>query len=102
MASTGETPTGETTASSDEADRVVLAYAPATEWVGEQLTGETYAGFLRRTRDGPAAAGDVWEEFVSRGCGAPRDVTLRVEAVRAGPTSATTPRSTSGRSRLNE
>lgn len=64
----------------------VVASYPAADgaWVGEALGRTSYVRYLRRARAGPVAPGDRWPEFVSRGCGAPRDVVLRVERV-TGP-----------------
>lgn len=53
-------------------------------WVRDELETERYVGYLRRVHAGPIASGDEWEEFVSRGCGMPKTVTLRVESIRGG------------------
>ncbi|QLH80404.1 hypothetical protein [Halosimplex pelagicum] len=66
------------------AERVVVRYAPVTDQITEELNTSRYGAYLRRTEAGPVAAGDEWEEFVSRGCGATADVTLAVEAVEGG------------------
>ncbi|WP_415379082.1 hypothetical protein [Halosimplex sp. TS25] len=66
------------------AERVVLRYAPVTDRVTEELSASRYSAYLRSAEAGPVAAGDEWEHFVSRGCGATRDVTLTVEAVEGG------------------
>ncbi|MFC7141320.1 hypothetical protein ACFQMA_15960 [Halosimplex aquaticum] len=66
------------------AERVVLRYAPATDRVTEELASPRYSAYLRNAEAGPVAPGDAWEHFVSRGCGATRDVTLTVEAVESG------------------
>ncbi|WP_135536990.1 hypothetical protein [Halostella pelagica] len=67
------------------ADRVTLSY-PEDERSRNELETDTYRSYLRRARDGPVSPGDEWKEFVSRGCGAVRDVVLRVEAVDGGTT----------------
>lgn len=81
------------------AERVVLSFrAPGVRaedpdaqweladngWVEEGLADEHFVGYLRRARAGPVAAGDEFEEFVSRGCTSPYDVVLRVERVEGG------------------
>ncbi|WP_459192998.1 hypothetical protein [Halosimplex sp. J119] len=66
------------------AARVVLRYDPVTDRVSEELSKPRYSAYLRTEEAGPVAAGDAWEHFVSRGCGATRDVTLTVEAVEGG------------------
>lgn len=48
------------------------------------LTRQEFCSYLRRVHAGPVTLGDEWMEFVSRGCGAPRDVTLTVTAVSDG------------------
>ena len=64
---------------------VVASYPEAAgERVGEALARASYVRYLRRARAGPVAPGDRWSEFVSRGCGAPRDVVLWVGRV-TGP-----------------
>ncbi|GAB7093743.1 hypothetical protein JCM30237_08950 [Halolamina litorea] len=68
----------------DEATRVVLSYTPAESRVGDELRTERFRGYLRRAHAGAVAVGDQWAEFVSRGCGSTRDVTLRVESVEGG------------------
>lgn len=73
----------------DAATRVVVSYDPGAvdeqlhDWVGAELGRERYAAYLRRAR-GTAREGETWEEFVSRGCGRPVDVVLRVERVEGG------------------
>ncbi|MDQ2072847.1 hypothetical protein RBH20_09900 [Haloarcula sp. H-GB4] len=77
------------------ADRVVLSFAPSTadgdpwsgvdtEWIADELRGDTYQQYLRRTHGGPVAVGEEWDEFVSCGCATPQDVVLRVERVEGG------------------
>ncbi|WP_123536562.1 hypothetical protein [Halosimplex salinum] len=66
------------------AERVVLRYAPATDRVTEELATSRYSAYLRRAEDGPVAAGDAWDHFVSCGCGTTKDVTLTVDAVEGG------------------
>jgi hypothetical protein len=66
------------------AERVVVRYAPVTDRITAELAESRYSTYLRRTESGPVAAGDEWEGFVSRGCGATVDVTLTVEAVDRG------------------
>lgn len=64
---------------------VVASYpAAACAWVGAALSRASYGRYLRRARAGPVEPGERWPEVVSRGCGAPRDVVLRVERV-TGP-----------------
>jgi succinate dehydrogenase/fumarate reductase-like Fe-S protein len=69
------------TASEQGAETVVLSYAPADDRTATALDAESYRAYLRRTRDGPVAVGDEFEEFVNCGCGTTRDVSLRVEDV---------------------
>lgn len=68
----------------DHAARVILSFAPTDESTAEALRKDPYRTYLRRTRSGPVAVGDEWEEFVSRGCGTTRDVVLRVESTIGG------------------
>ena len=75
------------------ADRVVLRYstdadgpgtdASETDGTAEKLDEPSYRAYLRRTL-GAVAVGDEFDEFVSRGCGGTRDVTLTVAAVEGG------------------
>lgn len=73
----------------DLADRVVVSYDesaledPLRTWVARELRGESYRRYLARAHD-TATEGDEWAEFVSRGCGAPADVILRVDRVDGG------------------
>lgn len=62
---------------------VVVSFAPADDRTADELDAASYRRYLTRAHAGPVAVGDEWEEFVSRGCGTRRDVTLRVEAVDA-------------------
>jgi len=77
------------------ADRIVLSFAPSaadedpwsgvdTEWIVDELRGDTYQQYLRRAHGGPVSVGEEWEEFVSCGCATPQDVLLRVERVEGG------------------
>jgi hypothetical protein len=77
------------------ADRIVLSFAPSvadgdpwsgvdTEWIVDELRGDTYQQYLRRAHGGPVAVGEEWAEFVSCGCATPQDVVLRVERVAGG------------------
>ena len=72
----------------DDADRIVLSYRveddTRDEWVRAALGEDAYRSYLRRVHGGPASVGDEWAEFVSRGCGSPVDVTLRVDAIEDG------------------
>ena len=74
---------------SDAATRVVLSYDPAEIddvsrfWVENKLSSDSYKGYIRRTY-GTVTEGGTVEEFVSKGCGVPIDVTLRVESVEGG------------------
>lgn len=71
------------------ADRVVLTYAvdelpeDLRFWVHAELTGETFGASFRSRHD-TVREGDRFEEFVSRGCGVPVDVTLRAATVAGG------------------
>ncbi|MEF8829717.1 MAG: hypothetical protein V5A49_11820 [Haloarcula sp.] len=77
------------------ADRIVLSFAPSaadgdpwsgvdTEWIADELRGDTYQQYLRRAHGGPVAVGEEWAEFVSCGCATPQAVVLRVERVEGG------------------
>ncbi|WP_435116251.1 hypothetical protein [Halolamina sp. C58] len=66
------------------ADRVVLTVEPDDDGTVAALDSDRYRAFLRRAHAGPVGVGDEWAEFVSRGCGSTRDVTLRVAAVEGG------------------
>lgn len=71
------------------ATRVHLTYdeteypADVREWVQEGVTDETFLASFRR-RHATVDEGETFDEFVSCGCGSPRDVTLRVTAVEGG------------------
>lgn len=54
------------------------------DWVADHLDEDTFATYLRRTHGGRLTVGKEWEEFVTRGCSAPRHVVLRVESVDGG------------------
>lgn len=73
-------------ATGTEADHVVVEFdASADEaWVADALAERPYVGYLRRVHAGSVAPGDEWDEFVSRGCGGTRDVSLAVAAVEGG------------------
>jgi hypothetical protein len=77
------------TSPSEAAERVVLTYDEREVpedlqfWVHDELTGETFRSSFRQRRD-TVRAGDRFEEFVSRGCGVPVDVTLRAVTVEGG------------------
>ncbi|MHC3378326.1 hypothetical protein [Haloarcula sp. H-GB5] len=77
------------------ADRIVLSFAPSTadrdpwsgvdtEWIVDELRGDTYQQYLRRAHGGAVAVGEEWAEFVSCGCATPQDVVLRVERIEGG------------------
>ena len=66
------------------AERVVVSHPAAFSETGRrQLEKQSFRSYLHKTHD-EARAGDVWEEFVGVGCGATRDVSLRVERVDGG------------------
>ena len=73
----------------ESATRVVLSYDPAgidevsRFWVEDELGSDDIAERLRDGH-GTLAEGDAVEEFVSKGCGVPVGVTLRVESVDGG------------------
>ena len=69
---------------SNTASRVTLSFSPSDGRTAEALDAPSYRSYLRRTRSGPVAVGDEWEEFVNCGCGTTRDVTLRVAATTGG------------------
>lgn len=77
---------GPTDGSLDEstAARVTLAVSPGDDRTVEAVDSERYRAYLRRAHAGPVTVGEEWAEFVSRGCGSTRDVTLRVESVETG------------------
>ena len=70
----------------ESATRVVLSYDPAgidevsRFWVEDELGRDDIAERLRDGH-GTLAEGDAVEEFVSKGCGVPVGVTLRVERI---------------------
>lgn len=66
------------------ATEVHLSFVPTDDRIGEALDKRHYRSYLRRSRQGPVDVGDEWDEFVSRGCGSTRDVTLRVESIEGG------------------
>ena len=73
----------------ESATRVVLRYDPAGTdgisqfWVEDELGSDDVAERLRDDH-GTLAEGDTVEEFVSKGCGVPVGITLRVERVDGG------------------
>lgn len=66
------------------AEEVRLTFSPTDDRTVAALDADRYRQYLRRAHAGPVAAGDEWAEFVSRGCGSTRDVTLRVASVEDG------------------
>lgn len=56
----------------------------ASAWIEEQVAKPSYERYLKRVHDGRVSVGDEWAEFVSRGCGSPRDVHVVVERVEGG------------------
>jgi hypothetical protein len=68
----------------ETAARVRLSFEPTDESAAAALDTDRYRSFLRRSHAGPISVGEEWAEFVSRGCGSTRDVTLRVESVDGG------------------
>ena len=62
----------------------MLSVEPDDDATAAAVESERYRAFLRRAHAGPVAVGDEWAEFVSRGCGSTRDVTLCVAAVEGG------------------
>ncbi len=73
----------------ETAARVVFSYDPGAiddvsrYWVEDELSKERFEGYLRRAHDA-VAEGEELEEFVSKGCGVPVDVRLRVERLEGG------------------
>ncbi|MFB6207455.1 MAG: hypothetical protein ABEJ05_13120 [Haloglomus sp.] len=73
----------------EPASRVVLTYDESAvprkrrDRVHDALMDETFLTSFRRRHD-VVREGDRFEEFVSRGCGTPRDVTLRAASVEGG------------------
>lgn len=70
--------------STSAATRVVLSFVPADERTAAALDSERYRAYLQRAHSGSVSVGEEWAEFVSRGCGSTRDVTLRVESTTGG------------------
>jgi len=66
--------------------RVVLSYDPgeiddvSRYWVENELSSDSYESYIRRSRE-TVTEGEVFEEFVSKGCGVSIAVNLRVERV---------------------
>lgn len=65
------------------ADTVVLSH-DGDEDTEHSLQKPSYIRYLQRSKTGPVAVGDVWEEFVNCGCGTTEDVQLRVEGIEGG------------------
>lgn len=90
MSGTGSSTGEEGSGDGDRASRIVVTYDESAlderlrGWVARELGRESYRRYLVRAHE-TAAAGDEWEEFVSRGCSTPVDVTLRVARVEGGP-----------------
>lgn len=80
------------TPSGTSANRIVFSIRPpAEEWrdetatrVRQKVEDETFMSYLVRAHGGDVSIGDEFEEFVSCGCGSPRDVLLRIEQVEGG------------------
>jgi len=89
MSGTGSSAGDDGPDAGDRATRVVVTYDESAlderlrAWVSRELGRETYRRYLARAHE-TAAEGDEWTEFVSRGCGSPVDVTLRVARVEGG------------------
>ena len=66
------------------ADTVRLSYAPGDDHVADALDTPSFRSYLRSAHCGRVEQGTEWSEFVSGGCGATSDVTLRVEAITGG------------------
>jgi hypothetical protein len=66
------------------ATQVVLSVSPSDDRCFDALETDRYRSYLRRAHAGPVAVGEEWDEFLSRGCGSTRDVTLTVESVEGG------------------
>ena len=66
------------------ADTVRLSYTPVDDRVADALDTPSYRSYLRGAHCGRVEPGTEWSEFVGTGCGAARDVILRVEAVTGG------------------
>jgi len=77
-------------AATETATRVVLSYDPeaiddiSRFWVEDELSKDAFEGYIRRTHDS-LSEGETFEGVVSKGCGVPVDVTLRVERLEGGP-----------------
>lgn len=63
---------------------VTISFSPPDDRTAEVLSTHSYRAYLRRAHSGRVTVGDAWEEFVNCGCGATRDVTLRVESTTGG------------------
>ncbi|MFW5938891.1 MAG: hypothetical protein ACOCSD_04615 [Halolamina sp.] len=68
----------------EQATLVTLSFSPADDRTAAALDADRFRTYLRRANAGSVAVGDEWAEFVSRGCGSTRDVTVRVTAVEGG------------------
>lgn len=66
------------------ASRVTLSLSPGDDRTVDAVDSQRYRAYLRRAHEGAVSVGTEWVEFVSRGCGSTRDVTLRVESVEGG------------------
>lgn len=85
--SMGESDTG--SPSGDAVSRVVLTYDETAVpeavrfWVHDEVTGDAFGASFSQRHDS-VREGERFEEFVSRGCGVPVDVTLRAATVEGG------------------
>lgn len=66
------------------ATEVYLSLSPGDDRTAEALDTRPYRLYLHRTRGGPVAIGDQWNEFINCGCGTTRYVVLRVESITDG------------------
>lgn len=77
-------------ATTETATRVVLSYDPdaiddiSRFWVEDELSKESFEGYIRRAHDS-LSEGEPFQTSVSKGCGVPVEVTLRVERLEGGP-----------------
>lgn len=78
--------------SGTSANRIAFSLRPpAGEWseetatrVRQKVEDGIFTSYLVRAHGGEISTGDEFEEFVSCGCGSPRDVLLRVEQIEGG------------------
>ena len=76
-------------ATTETATRVVLSYDPEAIdgiprfWVEDELSKASFEGYISRAHD-TLSEGEAFEASVSKGCGVPVDVTLRVERLEGG------------------